>query len=154
MEIHILERGILSPEVLGHLIMCSQLLFDHPHFPHKPSPHQSPTFRPTFYKFIVIGPLGLDPVRHWARSKNRDPTVTIIGNIILYFSIFFDLWSASHSFFPRPTFLFIYFLFYEHSFLFLLQYYYYYFSIFLIYHVFKLQSSNLNDWMFCLIVSL
>ena len=23
MEIHILERGVLSPEVLGHLIMCS-----------------------------------------------------------------------------------------------------------------------------------
>ena len=110
-------------------ISTSQILWSEsmnilPSFSHKSSPHQNPTFGPTFYKFIVMGPLDLDPVCRWARSENRDPTVTIIGNIILYFSIFFDLWSASHSFFPRPTFLFIYFLFYEHSFLFLLQYYY------------------------------
>ena len=42
---------------------------------HKPSPHQSPTFRSTLYKFIVMGPLGLDPVHRWARSENRDPTI-------------------------------------------------------------------------------
>ena len=47
------------PGTQGHMISCSQLLFDHRPFPNKPSPHQSPTFGPTLYKFIVTGPLGL-----------------------------------------------------------------------------------------------
>ena len=36
----------------------------------------SPTFGPILYKFIVISPLGLDPICHWAQSENCDPTVT------------------------------------------------------------------------------
>ena len=68
------------PGTQGRLILCSQLLFDHRPFPNKPSPHQSPTFEPTLYKFIITGPLGLDPVRHWAQSENHDSTIgTICG---------------------------------------------------------------------------
>ena len=32
----------------------------------KPLPHQSPALGPTLYKFIVMGPLGPDPVHPWA----------------------------------------------------------------------------------------
>ena len=39
----------LLPGMLGHPILC---VF-HPQ--NKPSPHQSPTFGPTLYKFIVMG---------------------------------------------------------------------------------------------------
>ena len=56
------------------LVLYSQLLFDHRTFLDKPLSHQSPTSKPTLYKFIVMGLLGLDPVCHWARSKNHDPT--------------------------------------------------------------------------------
>ena len=66
--IHILGRGVLSPWDVGP---------SHRLFPNKLSPHHSPTFGPTLYKFIVMGPLGLDPVRHWVQSENRDPTVII-----------------------------------------------------------------------------
>ena len=57
-------------------VLSSYLII--PNFPHKPSPHQSSTFGPTLYKFIVMGPLGLDPVRRWARSENRDPTISAV----------------------------------------------------------------------------
>ena len=76
---HILERGVLSLWDVGSSdsvflapIWSSRLL------PNKSSPHQSPTFGSTIYKFIVIGPLGLDPVRRWARSEKRDPTIGIV----------------------------------------------------------------------------
>ena len=59
----------------GRPILCSQLLFDHHLFQNKPLPHQSPTFGPTLYKFIVMGPLGIDLVRHWVRLENHDPTI-------------------------------------------------------------------------------
>ena len=85
---HILGRGVLSPWDVGPSdsvflapIWSSRLL------PNQPSPHQSPTFGPTLYKFIVMGLLGLDPVCHWARSKNRDPTKTIYIYIYIYICI-------------------------------------------------------------------
>ena len=43
--------------------------------PYQPSPHQSPTFGLTFYKFSVTGLLGLDSVRRWAQSEKLDPTL-------------------------------------------------------------------------------
>ena len=30
-------------------------------------------------KFIVMGPLGLDPTHPWAHFENRDPTYTYVG---------------------------------------------------------------------------
>ena len=42
--------------------------------PNQLSSHQSPTFGPTLYKFIVTGLLGLNYVRRWAGPKKRDPT--------------------------------------------------------------------------------
>ena len=72
------DEESFSPMVQGRLILCSQLLFDHRLFPNKPSPHQSPTFGPTLYKFIVMGPLGLNPVRCWVRSEHRDPTIGVV----------------------------------------------------------------------------
>ena len=45
----ILERGVISPWDVPLLILC---IF-HPQ--NKPSPHQSPTFGPILYKFIVMG---------------------------------------------------------------------------------------------------
>ena len=71
-------EGSFLPGTQGRLILCSQLIFDHRSFPNKPSPYQSPTFGLTLYKFIVMGLLGLDPVRRQARSKNRE---TIIGTV-------------------------------------------------------------------------
>ena len=44
-----LSEGSLLPGTLGHPILC---VF-HPQ--NKSSPHQSPTFGPTLYKFIVMG---------------------------------------------------------------------------------------------------
>ena len=74
--IHILGWGVLSPWDVGPfdtvflaLIRSSRLLL------YQPSPHQSPTFGPTLYKFIIKGPLGLDSVRHWARPEERDLTI-------------------------------------------------------------------------------
>ena len=72
------DEESFSPMVQGRLILCSQLLFDYRLFPNKPSPHQSPTFGPTLYKFIVMGPLGLNPVRCWVRSEHRDPTIGVV----------------------------------------------------------------------------
>ena len=46
----VLGRGVLSPQTLGRPILC---IF-HPQ--NKLSPHQSPTFGPIIYKFIVMGP--------------------------------------------------------------------------------------------------
>ena len=43
-------EGSLLPRTLGYSFLC---VF-HPQ--NKPSPHQSPTFEPTLYKFIVMGP--------------------------------------------------------------------------------------------------
>ena len=43
------SEGSLLPGTLGRLIRCAF----HPQ--NKPSPHQSPTFGPTLYKFIVMG---------------------------------------------------------------------------------------------------
>ena len=37
--------------------------------------HRSPALGPTLYKFIVLGPLGPDPIRLGAQSKNRDPII-------------------------------------------------------------------------------
>ena len=72
------DEESFSPGTQGRLILCSQLLFDHRPFTNKPSPHQSPTFGPTLYKFIVTGLLGLDPVRRWAWSENQDPTIDAV----------------------------------------------------------------------------
>ena len=75
----ILGWGVLSPwdkgpsdSVFLAPIWSSRLL------PNKPSPHQSPTFGHTLCKFIVMGLLGPDPVRCWARSENRDPTIGVV----------------------------------------------------------------------------
>ena len=65
------------------LVLYSQLLFDHRTFLDKPLSHQSPTSEPTLYKFIVMGLLGLDPVRHWARSEKRDHT-TLFTKLLDY----------------------------------------------------------------------
>ena len=46
-----LSEGSLLPGTLGCLILC---VF-HPQ--NEPSPHQSPTFGPIIYKFIVMGPV-------------------------------------------------------------------------------------------------
>ena len=79
--IPILGRGVLSPLDVGP----SDLVFLAPIRssrlpPYHPSPHQSPTFGPTHYKFIVKGPLGLDFVRRWVRSEEQDPTIgTVCG---------------------------------------------------------------------------
>ena len=63
---YILGREVLSPWDVGPSnlvflapIRSSRLL------PNQPSPHQSSTFRSTFYKFIVTGLLGLDSIRRW-----------------------------------------------------------------------------------------
>ena len=64
--IHILRRGVLSSWGVGSSDSVFLAFFDHRPFSNKPSPHQSPTFGPTLYKFIVMGPLSLDPVRRWA----------------------------------------------------------------------------------------
>ena len=73
---HILERKVLSPWDIGPSdpvflapIGSSHLL------PNQSSLHQSPTFGPILYKFIVTGLLGLDSVRRWARFEKRDPIV-------------------------------------------------------------------------------
>ena len=50
-----------SPPRRWAVWFCSSLLLNHPQFLHKSLPHQSPAFGPTLYKFIVLGPLGLDP---------------------------------------------------------------------------------------------
>ena len=77
MGIHILGRGVLSPGrwAVWFCILSSYLIILI--FPHKPLPHQNPTFGPTLYKFIVMGPLGLDSVRRWAWLEHRDPTQVI-----------------------------------------------------------------------------
>ena len=49
--IPVLERGVLLPGTLGRPILC---VF-HPQ--NKPSFYQNPTFGPTLYKFIVLGPV-------------------------------------------------------------------------------------------------
>ena len=46
-------------------------MLDHPQFPHKPLPHQSPAFGPIIYKFIVLDPLGLNP--HPSLGPTRRP---------------------------------------------------------------------------------
>ena len=78
MGIHILGRGALPPGALGHLILCIKLLLDHPQLQQKPLSHQSSTFEPILYKFIVMGPLGLDPICRWAQSESRDPTIGVV----------------------------------------------------------------------------
>ena len=72
---HILGQEVLSPWDVGLSdpvflapIGSSRLL------PNQPSPHQSPTFGSTLYKFIVTGLLGLNFIRRWVRSEKRDPT--------------------------------------------------------------------------------
>ena len=77
---HILEREVFSPwdvrpsdPVFLAPIGSSRLL------PNQSSPHQSPTFGPTFYKFIVTGLLGLDSVRRWTQSEKWDPTITFLN---------------------------------------------------------------------------
>ena len=57
----VLGRGVLSPWDLGRPILC---IF-HPQ--NKLSPHQSPTFRPILYKFIVIGPVRKPSPYNWRR---------------------------------------------------------------------------------------
>ena len=37
--------------------------------------HWSLPLGPTLYKFIVMGPLGLDPIHLWTQFENRDPTL-------------------------------------------------------------------------------
>ena len=37
--------------------------------------HQSLALRPILYKFIVMSPLGLDPIHLWAQFENRNPTL-------------------------------------------------------------------------------
>ena len=31
-----------------------------------------------------MGPLGLDPFRHWAQSENRDPTIDVVYRKVAY----------------------------------------------------------------------
>ena len=45
------SEGSFLPGTGGRLILCIFLPQN------KPSPHQSPTFEPTLYKFIVMGPV-------------------------------------------------------------------------------------------------
>ena len=45
--------------------------------------HRSLAFGPTFYKFIVLGPLGPNPIHIGVQSENRDPTIgTVCGNCL------------------------------------------------------------------------
>ena len=45
--------------------------------------HWSLALGPTLYKFIVMGPLGLDPIHYWVRSENRDLTIFILLNKVV-----------------------------------------------------------------------
>ena len=84
--IHILGRGVLSAWDVGLSdtvflapIRLSRLL------PYWLSPHQSPTFGPTLYKFIVKCPLGLNSIRRWARPEERDPTIFLFNFFFFFF---------------------------------------------------------------------
>ena len=55
------SEGSLLPGTLGRPILC---VF---HPKNKPSPHQSPTFGPTLYKFIVIGLVRKPRPYNWHR---------------------------------------------------------------------------------------
>ena len=56
-----LGEGTLLPGTLGHSILC---VF-HPQ--NKSSPNQSPTFRPTLYKFIIMGTVRKPRPYNWHR---------------------------------------------------------------------------------------
>ena len=59
--IPVLERGVPSPWDVGP---PDSVCFSPPN---KPSPHQSPTFGPTLYKFIVIGLVRKPRPYNWHR---------------------------------------------------------------------------------------
>ena len=64
------SKGSLLPRMLGRPILC---VF-HPQ--NEPSPYQSPTFRPTLYKFIVMGPVRkTQPYNLSCLWENHDPTI-------------------------------------------------------------------------------
>ena len=62
-----LDREAVQPCVLSFYSIIPNRL-------NKPLPHQNPSLELTLYKFIGMGPLGLDPIHPWAESENRDPT--------------------------------------------------------------------------------
>ena len=64
------SEGSLLPKTLGRPILC---VF-HPQ--NEPSPYQSPPFRPTLYKFIVMGPVRKTrPYNLSCLWENHDPTI-------------------------------------------------------------------------------
>ena len=65
------DREAVQPYVLSSYSIIPNRL-------NKPLPHQSPALKLTLYKFIVMGPLGLDPIHPWAQSGNRDPTISVV----------------------------------------------------------------------------
>ena len=71
----VLGRGVLSPWDIGPLILC---IF-HPQ--NESSPHQSPTFGPILYTFIVMGPI----------QKPRPYTYNILF-IIIIINILYTEW--------------------------------------------------------------
>ena len=83
--IHILGREVLSVWDVGP----SDIVFLAPIrlsclLPYRLSPHQSPTFGPTLYKFIVKGLLGLNSIRRWAWPEERDSTIFLF-NFFFFF---------------------------------------------------------------------
>ena len=75
-------KGSLLPGTLGRLILC---VF-HPQ--NKPSLHQSPTFGPTLYKFIVMGPIWKPrPYRSdmFLQKKNTGAMPLILSKKWFYF---------------------------------------------------------------------
>ena len=74
-------EGSFLPGTLGRPILC---IF-HPQ--NKPSPHQSPTFGPILYKFIVLGLLGLSSFTSTMKDLPKvDPIV--IFCVVVNFSLF------------------------------------------------------------------
>ena len=46
--------------------------------------HRNLALEPTLYKFIIMDPLGLDPIHFWAQSENRDPTIgAVCGELLV-----------------------------------------------------------------------
>ena len=81
---HILGREVLSPQdVWPSDPMFLASIRSSRQLPNQSLPYQSPTFGPILYKLIVKGLLGLNSVRHWAWSENRDPTIIIINGIMI-----------------------------------------------------------------------
>ena len=90
------SEGSPLPRALGRPILCAF------HSQNKPSPHQSPTFGPTLYKFIVMGSVW----KPWPYNTHIWVLI-ILGARVTHFLSYRDIYEFYSFFF---VFLFFFFL--------------------------------------------